>query len=87
MKELLVRAGVARQGTLANVDSNSRKRKASEGMSRRSLSTEILESKNYVPWAQEDRYLSCSLDKLSMRMPIDESFSLATQFSTSLGTS
>ena len=42
---------------------------------------------NYVPCDQEERYFCCSWVKLSMRMPMEPSFSLATQFSTSTGTS
>ena len=40
-----------------------------------------------VPCDQEDRYFSCSRLRVSMRIPMELSFNLATQFSTSPGTS
>jgi hypothetical protein len=41
----------------------------------------------YVPCAQEVRYLFCSGVRVSILMPMEPSFSFATQFSTSVGTS
>jgi hypothetical protein len=64
-----------------------RNEKAPEAMNHRSLSTRMIALKNYVPCAQEERYFSCWWVRRSMRIPIEASFNLATQFSTSLGTS